>query len=60
MAEPFGDNQGHSDGRGAGSNRDYLVGATMIGSSVGRTVRKPGTQSRADDPKPLCRLQASQ
>ena len=36
MAEPFGDNQGHSDGRGAGSNRDYLVGATMIGSLSGQ------------------------
>ena len=30
MAEPFGDNLGHSDGRGAGSNRDYLDSATLI------------------------------
>jgi hypothetical protein len=36
-----------SDGRGAGSNRDYLVGATMIGSlsgqdtAAGQTIPSP-------------------
>ena len=29
MAEPFGYNLGHSDGFGAGSNRDYLVSALI-------------------------------
>jgi hypothetical protein len=44
MAESFAENRGHSDGRGARSNRYYLVGATMIGSLSGQTVGKPGTQ----------------